>query len=161
MSYTSKRALVSMAVGILLLIAYIVYALGDAAPAPDDLKAWALAMLVYIGACTAAGIVTQIVFHIALSIEIAVKEKDGDDKKTERILKSSMLEDEMYQLISLKSSRVGNTCSGFGFVAGLVSLAFGVSTVVVLHIVAGAFVLGAIMEGCMIIYLNEGGVRNG
>ena len=161
MSYISKRTLCSIGVGILLLIFYVIYALGAASPAMDDLKSWAVAILIYIVVCIAAGIVVQIVFHIVFAIGITVKEKGIDDKKVERIIKSSMVEDERDKLISLKSSHIGYSCAGFGLVAGLVALAVGISTVVVLHIVAGTFALGSIIEGCVSIYLNERGVQNG
>ena len=161
MSYTSKRSLISMSVGILLLAAYAVYALGDASPAPDDLKSWAIALLVFVGACIAVGIVVQIVFHIMLAIGISAEEKDCDSKKVERIIKSSMLEDERDKLISLKSSNITYKFAGFGLVAGLIALAAGISTVIALHIMAGSYAFGSIIEGCMIIYLNERGVQNG
>jgi len=150
-----------MGVGILLLAAYIVYALGNASPAPEDLKSWALAILLYIGVCIAAGIVIQIIFHIVLAIGISVDEKDHDDKKVERIIKSSMFEDERDKLISLKSSHIGYGFAGFGFVAGLIALALGILPIVVLHIMAGAFAVGSIIEGSVSVYLNEKGVRNG
>ena len=161
MSFTSKRTLVTMVAGILLLILYVVYALGDASPAIEDLKSWAVAILIFIGICIAAGIVVQIVFHIALAIGITVKEKDIDGKDVERIIESSMVEDERDKLISLKSSHIGYICAGFGFMAGLIVLAAGISAVVVLHIMAGAFAIGSIIEGCASVYFNERGVRNG
>ena len=161
MSYMSKRAIVSMGAGILLLIVYAVYALGETSPAPDDLKAWALMMLIYVGAVIVAGIIIQIVFHIAMAIGISVKEEECDEKKVERIIKSSMLEDERYKLIELKSSNVSHKISGLGLVAALIVLAVGVSTIVALHVLAGSIVLGGFVEGCMIIFLNERGVQNG
>ena len=42
MTYNSKKSIVSMAAGILLMAAYIIYAFGSHAPAPDDVKAWAI-----------------------------------------------------------------------------------------------------------------------
>jgi hypothetical protein len=154
-----------MGVGILLLVAYVVYALGNASPAPEDLKLWAIALLVYIGACIVAGIVIQILFHIALAVGISVKKTVKgnvcDDKNVERIIKSSMVEDERDKLIDLKSSRIGYILAGFGFVAGLIALAMGVSAVIALHIMAGTFAVGSIIEGFMSVYLNERGVHNG
>ena len=161
MSYMSKRTLISMGVGIFLLIAYVIYALGDAAPATGDLKSWAITILIYSGICIAAGIIVQIVFHIVFAAGISIKEKCSDENNVERIIKSSMVEDERYKLISLKSSHIGYICVGFGFLAGLIVLAAGISTVVVLHIMAGAFAVGSIIEGCVSIYLNERGVENG
>jgi len=161
MSCASKRTLLSMGVGIMLLVVYVAYALGGASPAPEDLKAWALAMLIYIGACIAAGIIIQILFHIVLAVGLSIKEKAHDDKKVERIIKSSMLEDERDKLISLKSSHIGYAFAGFGFVAGLIALAIGVSAVITLHIMAGAFAVGSVIEGCVSVCLNERGVHNG
>ena len=161
MSYTSKRTLISMGVGVILLIVYAIYAFGNASPAPEDLKSWAVVILVYIGICITAGIIIQILFHIAFAIGIIVKEKEHDDKNVERIIKSSMLEDERDKLISLKSSHIGYSCAGFGFVAGLIALATGIPSIIVLHIMAGAFAVGSIIEGCVSVYLNERGVQNG
>ena len=161
MSYSSKRSLISMIAGILLLAAYAIYALGEASPAPDDLKSWAIALLVYVGASIAVVIVVQIIFHIMLAIGISTQEKDCDSKKAERIIKSSMLEDERDKLISLKSSSITYKFAGFGFIAGLIALAAGISAVVALHIIAGSYAVGSLAEGCMIVYLNERGVQNG
>ena len=159
MSYKSKRNLFSMAAGLLLIIAYTIYALGKASPAPDDLKTWSVAMLIFIGISVAITIVVHIVFHIGLAVGIAVRE--NDDKQVERIIESSMYEDERDKLINLKSAHIGNGFAGVGFVAGLIALALGISAVVVLHIIAGAFAAGSIIEGCVSIYLDERGVRNG
>ena len=161
MSYTSKRALVSMGVGFLLLAAYALYAFGEASPAMDDLKSWAVVLLVYVVACIAVGIIIQIVFHLAFAVGISANEKDCDSKKVERIIKSSMVEDERDKLINLKSANISYQFAGLGFVAGLVALAAGTSAVVALHIMAGAFAFGSIVEGCVIVFLNERGVQNG
>ena len=161
MSYKSKRNLISMVAGVLLIIGYIIYVLRKDSPAPDDLKTWAVTMLIFIGTSVAVMVVIQILFHIGLAIGIAVKEKENDDKRVERIMESSMYEDERDKLINLKSSHIGNVCAGIGFVAGLIALALGISAVVALHIIAGAFAVGSIIEGGVSIYLDERGVRNG
>jgi low affinity Fe/Cu permease len=161
MSYNSKRTIVSMVAGGVLSAAYIVYALGSHAPAPEDLKAWAAAMLIFIGIGVAAVIVIQILFHIAFAIGIAVKERERDDEKIERIISSSMTEDERERLIGLKSDRIGYACAGIGFVAALAALAFGMSTLTALHILFGASAAGSLTEGGISIYLYEKGVRNG
>jgi len=161
MTYTSKRSLLSMGVGILLLAAYAAYALGSSSPAPDDLRAWAIVLLVYVAACIVAGIAVQIVFHILFAVGISAEDKSRDGKKIERIIKSSMLEDERDKLISLKSSNITHKFAGFGFLAGLAALAMGITAVAALHIMAGAYAAGSLIEGFMIVYLNERGVRNG
>jgi len=161
MSYSSKKNLVSIIAGILLTIAYSIYALGGKAPVAGDLQSWAVAMLVFIGISIAALVVIQVLFHIGLAIGIAVKENGHDEKKVERILESSMVEDEREKLIGLKASHIGGIIAGIGFVAALVTLAVGLSAVFALHIVFGAFAIGSIIEGCVSIYHHERGVQNG
>jgi hypothetical protein len=161
MSYSSKRTIVSMVAGLILIAAYIIYALGANAPAPENLKAWAIAMLVFIGISVAAMIMIQILFHIALAIGIAVKERQCEDKEVERIISSTMVEDERDKLINLKSSHIGYICAGIGFVAALVTLAVGMTSVAALHILFGVFAAGSIIEGIASVYYYEKGVRNG
>ena len=72
-----------------------------------------------------------------------------------------MVEDERDKLINLKSSRAGTIIGGFGFMAGLISLAAGASAVAALHVMAGSFAVGSVMEGIVTVFLNERGVRNG
>ena len=164
MSYMSKRTFVSIGASVLLVVGYLVYALGKASPAPDDLASWAVALLVFVGISIAAQIVIQILFHIFFGIGVAIKEGHGssaDDKKIERILSSSMVEDEMVKLIKLKSLRVGYICAGVGFIVALVALALGAPAVVALHILFGACLIGGLVEGSMSIYLHEKGVQHG
>ena len=160
MSYNSKKTIVSMIAGIILIVAYMIYALGQHAPAPDDLKSWAIAMLVFIGISVAAIIVIQILFHIAVTVGVAVKERAQDDKIVERIVASTVAEDERDKLISLKSSRVTCIFAGIGFVFALMGLAFGISDIFALHILFGSFSVGSIVEGFVCIYFYEKGVRN-
>ena len=147
-----------MIMGVLLAAAYIIYALSDSSPAPDDLKSWAAAMLVFIGIGVAAAIVIQIIFHIALSIGIAVKEREQDEKTVERIIASTVVEDERDKLISLKSAHIGYIFAGLGFVAALVALAFGTQFVTALHILFGTFSSGSLVEGIVSVYFYERGI---
>jgi hypothetical protein len=161
MSYSSKRTIVSIIAGLILITAYIIYALGTAAPASEDLKGWAVAILVFIAISVAVTIIIQILFHIALAIGIAVKERQCEDKEVERIISSTMVEDERDKLISLKSSHIGYICAGIGFVAALVALAFGMTSITALHILFGTFATGSIIEGIVSVYYYENGVCNG
>jgi hypothetical protein len=161
MSCSSKRTIVSIIAGLILIAAYAIYALGATAPAPENLKGWAIAMLVFIGISVAIAIVIQILFHITLAIGIAVKERQCEDKEVERIISSTVVEDERDKLISLKSSHIGYICAGIGFVAALVALAFGMTSVAALHILFGTFAAGSIIEGIVSVYYYEKGVRNG
>jgi hypothetical protein len=150
-----------MLVGVLLIAFYVVDALGNNAQGAESPQSWAIAALVFIGIGVAALIVIQILFHIVFSIGIAIKERKQDDKTVERIISSSVLEDEMDKLISLKSAHVGYICAGIGFIALLAALAFGTSVVLALHILFGSFAAGSLIEGGVSVYLYERGVRNG
>jgi len=161
MSFNSKKAIASMSAGVLMIIAYIIYALGQCSPAPEDLKSWAVAMLVFIGISVAVVIVIQILFHIATAIGIAVKEQERDRKQIDRRFSSLTVEDERDKLINLKSSRITSVVAGIGFVAALFSLAFGASAVLALHIIFGSCAVGSTAEGIASVYFYEKGVRNG
>jgi hypothetical protein len=161
MSYNSKRTLVSTIAGIVLVVSYIIYALGKKAPAPENIGSWAITMLVFIGIGVAAMIVIQILFHIGFAIGIAVKEREHDQKNIERIIKSSMVEDERDKLISLKSSRIGYIFASISFAVALLALALGLPAVVALHILAGGFAVGSLIEGAVSVFFYEKGVRNG
>ena len=159
MTFKSKRTIVSMMAGVILAVAYIMYALGTKAPSLSDISAWAVAMLVFIGIAIVASIVIQILFHILYSIGIAVKERDLDDKEVERIIESETVEDEDDKTISLKTSRAGYFCTGIGFIIALVWLAFmGTSMVVAFHILLGAIFIGSFIEGIMSVRYYERGI---
>ena len=164
MSYSSKRNIVSVIAGLFLVIAYIIYAMGANAPALEDIKAWAVAILIFIGIGIGTQIVVQILFHIALTIGIAIKEevKTGNkngDKEAERIVKAEMVEDEWSKIIELKASRVGSWFMSLGIGAAFVVFAIGAETVIALHILFGMSVLAAIAEGIMVIIYHERGVK--
>jgi len=159
MSFNSKKTILSVLAGVVLTIAYILYALGGNSPAPEDLRSWARAMLVFVGIGVAAVIVIQILFHIAAAVGIAVKERDQDDKTVERIISSALTEDERDKLISLKSSHICYIIAGGGFFAALVALASGVPAVPALHICMGGLCAGSITEGIVSVFFYEKGVR--
>ena len=152
-----------MVSGFLLVIAYIIYALGESAPASDDLKSWALSMLIFIGIGIGLTILFQILFHIALSIGISVEEGENDDKKVEKTMKFTMFEDERDKLIGLKSARVGYACAGAGFILALAVLALGKPALAALHIAFASFAAGSLVEGILgvYVYFHERGVKNG
>ena len=164
MSYQNKRTITTMVMGVIVLAAYCIYAFSkyqSGGVAPGDYKFWAVTMLVFIGIGIVVTIITMIVFHIALSIGIAVKERNCDEKEINKIIESSMVEDEMDKLIGLKSSRIGFIFAGIGFVVGLISLIMDYSPVVMLNIMFLSFNLGSLAEGGMRLYYYRKGVRNG
>jgi len=165
MSYQVKRSIVSIVLGIIVLGAYCIYAYSNyqsGAIAANDLKTWASTMLVFIGIGIFATIVIQIVFHILLSVGIAVQEKlrNGtvDESTINKTIKAEMVTDEMDKLIELKSMRIGFVVAGIGFVAALVSLILNYSPVVMINIMFVSFSAGSIFEGFTQIYFYRTGV---
>jgi hypothetical protein len=159
MSYKTKRTLTNLIMGVILLCIYVVLAVGKY-PSEESLSAWAIFILIFIGISVVVLIITQIVFHIAFYIGTMAKEK-CDDKEADRIMTSSEIEDEMDKLISLKSTRVGYVCFGFGFIATLAALALEASPIIALNVIFISFMIGTLVEGCASIYLYCRGVKNG
>ena len=160
MSYKTKRDITNVIAGVILLIAYIIYASGPDAPAPEDLKGWAVLMLMFIGFGIVVMIITQIIFHIVLSIGITMNEANGIDENVERIIDSLSLEDEMDELINLKALRVGYVFAGIGFLAALLALAFDANAVTMLNMLFGSFIIATLAERTYSAYLYEKGVKN-
>jgi len=160
MSMKSKRTITSMVAGVILFAAYAVYALGRDF-AGTDLKSWAIVLLAFMGISIAAMILIHILFHIAFAVGTAVKEHGKSDKEVERIIESSVVEDEMDTIINLKAAHIGSICTGTGFIAALAALAFGVSAAVALHVLFGAFGLGSLIQGGVSVFFYERGVKNG
>ena len=162
MSYQEKRNIVSIVSGALLLADYCIYAFGKTGMANlDNLAFWGKTMLVFIGIGVAAMIVIQIVFHILLSISIAVKKKINDesceDKEIEKSIEREMVEDERDKIIDLKASKIGYSFVGIGFVAGLVAITFGASAVVLLNVLFLSCAAGSIVEGIsQLVYYRRG-----
>jgi hypothetical protein len=151
--------------GILLLAAYCIYAFGKVQSgmiAPDDMKFWATTILIFIGIGVIASIVIQIVFHLLLSIAIAVRKQmqEGkcDDKEVEKTIEQEMVEDEMDKLIGLKSIRIGFAIAGIGLIATLVSLLLNYSSAVMLNIIFISFSIGTSVEGVTQLYFYRRGV---
>lgn len=159
MNYKSKRIVISMAAGAAVIAAYIIYALSGSAPAADDIKAWAVLMLIFIGIGVAVQIAAQIIFHVAFSIGIAVKDRECDDKTIEKIISSELAEDEMSRTVDLRSARVGYIFAGAGFVAALFALALDLSAVAALNIMLVSFFAASMAEGAAGVYLYERGIR--
>jgi len=165
MSYQVKRTITNILTGLIVLTAYCIYAFGryqSGILAPEDLKSWAQIMLIFIGIGIIAAIVIQIVFHILLSIGIAIKEniKNGscDDQEIEKTIKLEMIEDEMDKLIELKSLRVGFIVAGVGFITSLIVLLLNCPAMVMLNLLFISFSLGSILEGFAQLYYYKRGI---
>lgn len=164
MSYQEKRAIVNIVTGVLVMASYLIYALNrfHANQADlDDMKAWAVMMLTFIGIGVVVMIVMQIIFHIAMSIAVAVRQRNLTDKEIEKAVEAAVVEDEMDRLIELKAMRVGFAVVGAGFVGALVAVALGSPGGVLLNILFLSFSLGSVAEGALSIYYYRAGVKNG
>lgn len=163
MSYQEKKTITTMITNAAVLAAYCLYAFGSTGPAataPGDLQAWAVAILVFIGIGIAATIVIQVVFHVLLSVAIAVKQRDCDEKEVEKAIKADMVEDERDKLIERKASRFSLGAGGTGFVVGLALLALGCSAAVMLNAVFILFGAGTIAEGFAQLFFYGRGVKH-
>ena len=167
MSYQEKRTIVSTVTGVLVLVAYCLYAynkLKSGTMDAGDVRLWAGIMLAFIGVGIVLNIIIQILFHIMLSISIAVvktvKEERYDGKEVDKIINNEMVEDEMDRLIGLKSMRVSFAIAGIGFLAGLFSLVLNYSAAVMLNILFISFSIGSLFEGFSQLYYYRKGVNH-
>ncbi len=163
MSYSEKRTIASILGGILVLAAYCIYAFGkyQAGLLPaDDLRAWAITMLIFIGVGIVAMIIIQIVFHILLSIAVAIRDRNYAETEVENSIKQEMVEDERDRLIELKSSKVGFAFAGAGFVLALLALVLRYSPMVMLNILFISFSAGSMVEGVTSLVYYRNGIRN-
>ena len=168
MSYQEKRIIVSIITGLLILGSYFSYTYGKyqlGVIAADDMKFWAGTILMFVGIGIVAAIVIQIIFHILLSVAIAVGEKvryeSCNDQEIEKTIEAEMVTDEMDKLIKLKSTRIGFAIAGSGFIAALLSQILDYSPAVMINIMFVAFSAGSILEGAAQLYYYRRGVRNG
>ncbi len=163
MYYPEKKSIVSIVMGVALLAAYCIYAIGKVAQGAvglEDIRFFAVTMLTFIGIGIAATIAVQIVFHILLSVSIAVRERDKDGKAIEQAINAEMVEDERDKVIELKSMRITTIVSMVGFIAGLVLLALGYQPAVMLNVLFIAGALGAIGDDVAKLIYYRVGVRN-
>lgn len=168
MSYQEKRTIVSTLTGFVILAAYCIFAYRkqqSGVIAEGDLKFWAGSMLMFVGIGIVASIIIQIVFHILMSISIAVKKTIRNEScagtEIDKIMNSEMVEDEMDRLIGLKAMRVSFAIAGIGFMAGLGALLLDYSAAVMLNILFIAFSAGSLTEGISQLYYYRKGVTNG
>lgn len=163
MSYHAKRTITSIIASLIILVSYCLSVYNDysAGLLPEnDIQYWAQKMLVFIGIGIVVTIILHILFHIGLSINIAIRDQDKDDKAITRKIELEMVEDEMNKLIELKSLRVGYIFAGAGFVISLGLLAFGLSIVIALNLLFLSFYLGSFAEALTTLFFNFRGVRN-
>ncbi len=164
MSYQEKKTVAGIVSWLLTMAAYCIYLFGRyRSPGldPHDLKFWGGTILIFVAAGVVLAIITQIVFHILLSVAIAVQERDHDESKIEETIEATMVEDEMDKLIGYKALQIGFAVSGAGFLAARGSLVFGCSGAVMLNILYLSFCVAALAEGCSSLRYYRRGLVNG
>ena len=164
MTYQTKKTLTNMVAMTILLAAYCLYAFPRYSSA-DELRVWAVTMLIFMGIGMLAMVVIQVLFHIFFAVGVAIREavQDGDvDEDTiESSINVEMIEDERDQLISSKSSRISTIVSGIGFIAGLVSLVLGHPPSMMLNTIFISFFISSIAEEAARIVLYRWGINHG
>ncbi|MBE0700113.1 MAG: hypothetical protein IH571_00345, partial [Acholeplasmataceae bacterium] len=90
MTYHEKRTIATSVTGLLVMLAYLFYAIfkyNEGSVESLSLKFWAARMLIFIGIGIVAIIVVMILFHIIYSIALAIRlkmdNKDISDKEIE------------------------------------------------------------------------------
>ena len=68
MTYNSKKNIIGMIAGIVIVAAYIIFIRIVNSPAQEDIQAWAKLMLIFIGIGIAVQIVIQILFHVHIRL---------------------------------------------------------------------------------------------
>ncbi|MCB2202422.1 hypothetical protein KQH56_00295 [bacterium] len=164
MSYPQRRTLVNIITMALVYGAYCLTAFSRHA-ITDPLRPWAVTMLTFIGIAAIAAIIIQIVFHVAFSIGVSVREAVKNRHQEEEVIgeeiedaiKGELIEDERDKLLEWKSARAGSVALGAGLMLGLVSILLNFPTAVMVNLVYGAFFIGTIAEGIvnLILYRRD------
>ena len=164
MSYQEKKTIVSIISGTLLLAAYCIYIFSKYRShmiSADNISFCGITMLIFLGIGIAAIIIIQILFHIALSIGIAVKDSTYDKSGLKKEFGLTVAEDEMDKLIELKALKAGFIIGGSGFVVSLFSAVLNYPAAVVLNIIFLSFGLGTLAKGVVSLHYYRKGIKNG
>jgi hypothetical protein len=154
MFYQQKRTIASMISGILILTAYGIHAWRTfregTVDMGNDLRYWAITMLIFIGIGIVATIVIQIIFHIINAVvnEVTTGVQDEDQ----------LVQDEMDKLVELKATRNGYVVAGLGFVSAMLTLVLRLPPGVMLNVLYLSFALGSIFEGASQLYYYRRGI---
>lgn len=124
---------------------------------PDTLHHLGQSMLVFIGILVAVLIIINVIFYFIYAMALKVKNRKLADEEVKDILDKSTVEDEMDQVINLKSIKVAFGLLLFGFLLFLVLLTLNQSLELALHCQFLFFLLSIIVANVMEIYYYEKG----
>ncbi len=97
----------------------------------DDLRFWAIQILIFVGLSIIGRIILEILFNIASAIATRREEV-------------SMMEDERDRLFEMRSTRVSAYIIGFGFLLSLGTLALQWPPYIMLNVLYFAFILSTL-----------------
>jgi hypothetical protein len=155
MSTKSMSVIAGIVAGVVLLIVYAVVTAN--ADQPQALRWWATTMLIFLGVAIVVQVIVQIAFRIVLAVALAAR--IGDSRGAERVLDTTMAEDEMDRVIELKAARIGYVFLGIGVLGMLVTLACAGPAELGLNILFWSFAAGSLATGVATVYGFERGVR--
>lgn len=158
MTYKGKRSLGMMITGIALAAGYAVYVMGPAAPAVENIRAWAVVMLIFMGAFIAAQVLVQVLLHAMLAAGIAARRGTAATGAVEAEMNSLTVEDERDTRIGLKANSSAYALASLSLPAALVVLAIGAPVAVGLHVLLGGMLLAVILQCGLRAYYYERGL---
>jgi magnesium-transporting ATPase (P-type) len=170
MYYQEKKTIASIISWILILAVYIIYGISKyqefGANLLNDLKFWAVAMLIFISSGVIIAILIQIIFHIMIAVaneivkEVSNKARSEGRSETYEELDIVEVEDEMDKLIALKAMRNSYVVVGVGFVIALMTLIMKMPPAIMLNTIFISFILGPLLDGFSQLYFYRKGIRN-
>lgn len=149
MSYQEKSSVVSIVSNLMVLVFYSFFIKAKIASGlvsdENALKYIAVTMLIVIG----ASIILRIINLIIFSIITVIITRDESEIEAE---------DERDKLFGYKSERVSQIIAGVGFLAGLITLAFGLTPVIMVNILFYTFIAGDIVASIVKISMYRKGM---
>lgn len=155
MTYHERKSLVDGLTALILLTGYITYGFTAYAEKGgsllQDARFWSLTILVSFGVAIVAGIVIQVIFHIALTLRNEVVKEAGIDASMGVVDIESVL-DERDRAIASKATRLqyGVVCMGIILMLGLMALYLPVG--IALSALFICFVLGMMTHSIVQLY---------
>lgn len=156
MSYQEKKRLVNIIsqVGFLILFAI------EIGPqcSSIDLSSTAMMILKYIAYMVGLTVIIQIVFHVGLSVGIAVKNREAGEEVITKRVNAEFVEDERDRLMDLKGTKIGYAVAGAGLLLSIVLVAFEIiSAAQMLTLIYISYALGSMVEEAVVLYLYRRG----
>jgi uncharacterized membrane protein len=119
---------------------YIIYAFSSVAPTINDIKGWAIIIVIATGMILGIFLVAEILFYAITR-------------------KQPTMDDEMDKMVGYRATRIGFAVVVIGLAAAIITLACGGIGFTAIQIVWGSLVGGCVIDGILRIYFYEKGVK--